>query len=425
MQMKRNLYWSLLLAGLVLGVVLSVQLYITRDIRHDEAILRTQELAGQVEEMKKEQEVLQAQLLRMRGQLEILSTGPLASQIKEEIAIFTGVTSVAGSGVEVTLEDSSAPPKLTENPNFYLVHDEDILKVVNELKAAGAEAIAVNDQRLIATSAISCNGPVIRINNKPLAPPFVITAIGNPDIMEGALEMRGGVVEYLRFLGLQASIKKLEQVQVPAYSSGIKPVYIAAEELDAGTDHSVHNNVYETQMVISDLSTEPDQAGIEQREADEALNRELAKMKQFAGLSPVSGPGVELVAQGRPGQSGSGIAQVSNNVADEHLLKIVNELYSAGSEAIAINGQRITAGSEIRLSGSHINVNGTPLSPPYRITAIGDASVLKSRLELKGGLVESLGAVGVSVEVQEKSEVEIPAFTGDLNFDHARPLKEN
>jgi uncharacterized protein YlxW (UPF0749 family) len=103
----------------------------------------------------------------------------------------------------------------------------------------------------------------------------------------------------------------------------------------------------------------------------------------------------------------------------------VNELYSAGSEAIAINGQRITAGSEIRLSGSHINVNGTPLSPPYRITAIGDASALKSRLELKGGLVESLGAVGVSLEVQEKSEVEVPAFTGDLNIVHARPLKEN
>ena len=178
-------------------------------------------------------------------------------------------------------------------------------------------------------------------------------------------------------------------------------------------------------LEISDLSTEPDQAGIEQREADEALNRELAKMKQFAGLSPASGPGVELVVQSRPGQGGPGMAQASNNVADEHLLKIVNELYSAGSEAIAINGQRITAGSEIRLSGSHINVNGTPLSPPYRIAAIGDVSALKSRLELKGGLVETLGAVGISVEVQGKSEVAIPAFTGDLNFTYARPLKEN
>lgn len=231
----KNFYWSLALASLVLGVILSVQFRITRDVQHNEAIRRTQELADQVEQMKKEHGVLQAQLLRMRGQLENLSTGTLAPQISEEMnlaMIFAGLSELTGSGVEVTLRDSNTSTKLTDNPNLNLVHDGDILKVVNELKAAGAEAIAINGQRLIAATGISCNGPTIRINNKALATPFVITAIGNSQTMDSALKMRGGVVEYLQFFGIQVSVKKLEQLTIPAYSGSLKSDYIV--EADTG-----------------------------------------------------------------------------------------------------------------------------------------------------------------------------------------------
>ncbi|MDD4170529.1 MAG: DUF881 domain-containing protein [Desulfotomaculaceae bacterium] len=184
-------------------------------------------------------------------------------------------------------------------------------------------------------------------------------------------------------------------------------------------------NLYKLQMEISDLSTKLEQAGIGQREADEALGRELAKIERFAGLSQVSGPGVELLVQSRPGQAGIDVFDVPK-ITDEQLLKIVNELYSAGSDAIAINSQRITAISEIRLAGNHINVNGIPLSPPYRIIAIGDASVLKNRLELKGGLVEYLSSqYDILVQIQEKEVVTIPAFTGEFHFDYAKPVKEN
>jgi uncharacterized protein YlxW (UPF0749 family) len=230
----KNFYWSLALVGLVLGVILAVQFRMTRDVQQNEAIRRTQELAEQVEQMKMEHDVLQAQLSRMRGQLENLTTKTLTPQSKEEMdltMIFAGITQLTGSGVEVTLKDSVSQ-KLTDNPNLYLIHDEDILKVVNELKAAGAEAIAINGQRLIATTEISCSGPAIRINNKALAPPFVITAIGNPETMEGALKMMGGVAEYLQFFGIQVSVKKLEQLTIPAYSGSIKLDYIVEEDTD-------------------------------------------------------------------------------------------------------------------------------------------------------------------------------------------------
>ena len=230
----KNVYWSVALVGLVLGVILAVQYRMTRDVQQNEAIRRTQELAEQVEQMKMEHDVLQTQLSRMRGQLENLSTETLAPQSKEEMdltMIFAGITKLTGSGVEVTLKDSNVTQK-TDNSNLYLIHDEDILKVVNELKAGGAEAIAVNGQRLIATTEISCSGPTIRINKKALAPPFVITAIGNPETIEGALKMRGGVTEYLQFFGIQVSVKKLEQLAIPAYSGSIKSDYIVEEDTD-------------------------------------------------------------------------------------------------------------------------------------------------------------------------------------------------
>lgn len=234
----KNIYWSVILVSLVIGVIFSLQFRMTRDIKYNETIRRTQELADQVAQLKKEQDVLQPQLIRMREQLENLSTGPLSSQLKAEMelaTVFSGLSALTGRGVEVTLKDSNATQKLNDNPNLYIIHDEDILKVVNELKTAGAEAIAVNDQRLVATSEIICNGPTILINKKSLVPPFVITAIGNPEIMEGALKMRGGVAEFLQFFGIQVSVKKLEQLTIPAYSGSIKSDYIVEVEKNSET----------------------------------------------------------------------------------------------------------------------------------------------------------------------------------------------
>ncbi|MDD3654354.1 MAG: DUF881 domain-containing protein [Desulfotomaculaceae bacterium] len=229
----KSFYLSVALAGLVIGLILSVQFRMTMDIQDNETIRRTQELADQVAQLKKEQEVLQPQLIRMREQLESLSTGPLSSQIKEELemaTMFSGLSALTGSGLEVSLKDSDVSQARNDNPDLYVVHDEDILRVVNELKAAGAEAVAINGQRLVANTGISCSGPAVRINKKALVPPFVITAIGSPETMEGALKMRGGVVEYLQFYGIQVSVKKLERLTIPAYSGSVKMDYVTDKE---------------------------------------------------------------------------------------------------------------------------------------------------------------------------------------------------
>jgi uncharacterized protein YlxW (UPF0749 family) len=128
-----------------------------------------------------------------------------------------------GPGIELTVADSVTPLSQGENPNIAIVHNEDLLKLFNEVRASGAEAIAINDQRLVETTEISCAGPTILVNKTRLVPPFVIRAIGDPETMEAALRLRGGVVEYLQFYRIQVSINKKNEVIVPVYHGA--PVY--------------------------------------------------------------------------------------------------------------------------------------------------------------------------------------------------------
>ena len=128
-----------------------------------------------------------------------------------------GVVALQCPGVIVTIDDSKRSSKPGENPNLYLIHDDDILKVINELWAAGAEAVSINEQRLIASSEIRCAGPTLSVNNTRYSPPYDIRVIGDPQTLENALKMRGGVVETLQFWGIQVNIKKQEIVDIPAY----------------------------------------------------------------------------------------------------------------------------------------------------------------------------------------------------------------
>jgi uncharacterized protein YlxW (UPF0749 family) len=125
-----------------------------------------------------------------------------------------------GQGVEVQISDSAKALTKGENPNIALVHNEDLLKIVNELRASGAEAISLNEQRLVEASEISCAGPTILVNKTRIAPPFIIRAIGDSETMMAALQLRGGVIEYLQFYGIQVNISKKPNVLIPMYHGG-------------------------------------------------------------------------------------------------------------------------------------------------------------------------------------------------------------
>ena len=139
-----------------------------------------------------------------------------------------GLTAVQGPGLVVTLNDSKThvPGALPAAIMPTLIHDTDINAVLNELKAAGAEAISVNDQRVIATSPVRCAGATVYVNGTPQTPPYIIRVIGSPKDLQTALNLPGGVADSLRQIDTaMIKMQKVPRVTIPAYSGAFTPRY--------------------------------------------------------------------------------------------------------------------------------------------------------------------------------------------------------
>lgn len=141
-----------------------------------------------------------------------------------------GLTQVSGPGIILTLEDNTAGQREnpTADPNKYIIHYEDLLSIVGDLKAAGAEAIAINDQRLVTNSELRCVGNVIMVNTARVAPPFIISAIGNPSIMSDMVSY--GRYDYLLLNHFPVSMTEEEEVILPAYKGDLQYTYVHEPE---------------------------------------------------------------------------------------------------------------------------------------------------------------------------------------------------
>lgn len=143
-----------------------------------------------------------------------------------------GTTEVSGKGVIITLKDNNQAVSTetlgtTEDLSTSIVHAEDIMSVVNELKNAGAEAISVNDQRIVSTSSFKCIGNVIRINGERVGAPFTIKAIGKQEDLYNALIRRGGYLFWLDSWGVITDVKKpATNFTITKYNGAFKSKYM-------------------------------------------------------------------------------------------------------------------------------------------------------------------------------------------------------
>ena len=140
-----------------------------------------------------------------------------------------GLTEVTGPGVIITLSDSKLDASTVLDPSLLVVHDLDVYYVINELKNAGAEAISVNGQRVVPTSAIECGGNIITINGEKIGSPFEIKAIGLPENLAN-LDRTGGYLAKMRSDGVGAELKKSNNITIPKYSGIINYKYVKSAE---------------------------------------------------------------------------------------------------------------------------------------------------------------------------------------------------
>lgn len=199
-------------------------------------------LRDEVLKVKEKYDITYAELENKEKELEKLrenatkNDAESASKEQElkEANMLLGLTDLKGSGAVVTLSDNPNVTKESissfDNISLYLVHDEDLRVIVNELKNAGAEAISINDQRIVANTSITCNGNVVLINGEKVGSPFIINVIGSSERILGALNRPGGYIEQLNSTGVIATIKKSDNIIVPKYNGVFDYKYVKSIE---------------------------------------------------------------------------------------------------------------------------------------------------------------------------------------------------
>lgn len=141
--------------------------------------------------------------------------------------------------------------------------------------------------------------------------------------------------------------------------------------------------------------------------------KNLQVLKILAGLTGAKGQGVIIRIEDR--------GHLLNN---HDLLDVIQELRSAGAEAMSINNQRVVAGSPFEQGQEFIKVNSVKLIPPYEIKAIGEPEILYQAIAIGGGARDTLSSLsGVSVKISKEREIMITPFKRTFSLDYAQPVE--
>lgn len=219
-----------IIVAAILGFMLATQIK-TTERQKTINVQRAEELTERLRIVEQQRDDLAKEIERLQANS---SDDALETEV-ERLKEFAGEVPLEGKGIQLILDDSKVTAQVGENPNLYIIHDDDLLRVINELRAAGAEAISINGERLVSTSEIRCAGPTLSVNNNRSAPPYVILAIGNPSNLASALKLRGGVLDTFKFWGIQAELTMPEVVKIPAFKGRRTFEYAQAAEEDQET----------------------------------------------------------------------------------------------------------------------------------------------------------------------------------------------
>jgi len=219
---------------LVLGIMIAIQFKTTTTYNEQYPQERVEVLAEKLKSVTSERDAMAEEVLSLRSQLNnVRENNQATADLQDELqrnSLFAGLLPVKGAGVIITVNDIPRNMQNGDNPNSFIVHDQDLLFLVNELKASGAEAISINGERITAMSEIRCAGTMILVNTNRIAPPFVMKAVGNPDMLVSGMELQGGWLGTMRLLGYPIHVQKSSKIEMDAYNGKIKFTYVTPVE---------------------------------------------------------------------------------------------------------------------------------------------------------------------------------------------------
>jgi len=228
-----------LLFGVAFSQILPSQLQAVADPNP-----QSRTLVETIKQLEEDISVMENNLANLREEVDKLQKGEqggrnLSTGIQLDIQLqqgAAGLTEISGEGIVITLDDNStgasaakASDPANYRPNDYIIHDKNLLYLVNELKQANAQGIAINNQRIAASSDIRCVGTVIMVNSTRVAPPFEIAAVGNARKLKNAIE-EGREYHYLQTNKFPVQVKEVEKLVLPAYTGSYNPKYMTSSD---------------------------------------------------------------------------------------------------------------------------------------------------------------------------------------------------
>ncbi|MGY1855673.1 DUF881 domain-containing protein [Modestobacter sp. SYSU DS0290] len=146
-----------------------------------------------------------------------------------------------------------------------------------------------------------------------------------------------------------------------------------------------------------------------------------------AGLTPVRGSGVQIVLDDAPRPAGGGLPTGATPddvvIHQSDVQGVVNALWAAGADGVAIMGQRLIATSAVRCVGNTLLLQGRTYSPPFVITAVGDSSEMRSELAASREVTvlrQAADAFGLTYRVSDERQLTLPAYEGPLDIRYAQ-----
>jgi uncharacterized protein YlxW (UPF0749 family) len=220
-----------LFVGLTLGLLVSLGWRSASETSVEPAVQQSSKILFSIQRLEAEQQELKSLLAELRQELAERQQAAAAQTDRLQILQveldrqrrLAGLTPMQGPGVRVTLDDSAVRIPPAADPNAYIIHEYDLRDIVNLLWTAGAEAIAINDERLVSTSSVYCAGSTVMVNNTRLSPPYTIRAIGNPRVLQDFLNNPSylkDLKEKKRLYGLDFVVQDAAGLTLPAYSGG-------------------------------------------------------------------------------------------------------------------------------------------------------------------------------------------------------------
>jgi len=229
------------LMAVLIGIILSIQILTTSGSDQGGLVplAKLKDYEQALKEVRAEKEEVLAELTFLQERLSAIESEAAAEDAVisgllediEEYKMAAGALDVEGPGVIITVKDPVYTDEYMNSFSVIINNHELLLSLVNKLKEAGAEAISINEHRIVHTTEITLASNNININGNATAPPYYIKAIGNPSTMENALSIRGGIIETMKTnYNLTVDIETNGEIIIPRYSGVINFRYASPVE---------------------------------------------------------------------------------------------------------------------------------------------------------------------------------------------------